>query len=622
MRSTLEQMSWTPKRSLGEVNQILCAPGQLHEVETRLVDGRVQRVYKNLWPSLRHFWLWATQEYRDKTYIVFENYRIPYGEALERSAKAAAVFRYVYGVNKGDRVVICSRNFPDYLIAFWACHLLGAISVLVNAWLPAEPTKHCFVGAGCKLAIVDPQRADLIENLTGTITKEAGTAGFLVIEHHEGKGKWQGMQNWSEVLDSYRGDCRSVLDEDPDLLPEDNATIIFTSGTTGLPKGVLGTHRMFLTNVANVLVGSRRAILRRGEPLPPFVVPEGPQKGILISVPLFHVTGSTSLSVQGTCGFDVFQHVQSDMSLRLIRNEKISIAGGLPSRSVPSMVADLSDSSAVGCPLESLLFGGAAAPEQLARRAHKAFPTASMSQGYGLTETNSMSVGFAGEDYYARPTSVGLAMPVNDILIVKDDKVVPVGESGEIWLRGPNVMKGYWGDPRELPKLYDRTECSVDVLSGATAAAITIDGWLKSGDIGYLDHEGFLYIRDRIKDLILRGGENIDSLSVENAVSADERLLEVAAVGVPDARYGEQVAVVASVKPVYKGKVTEKEVINIARERLPRFSVPVMVILQDERLPLNPSGKILKRELREIAKTEWARRSRNMGDKGHEKAKL
>ncbi|TFY72978.1 hypothetical protein EVG20_g16 [Dentipellis fragilis] len=602
-------MTWVPKRSLAETQAILCGPGQIHEYETRLIEGRLQRVYKSLWPSLRDFWLWVADQYKDLTYVVFEQQRITYSQAFERSLKVAAMFKTVYGVQKGDRVIICSRNYPDYLVAFWACHLIGAVAVLVNAWLPLEPTKHCLLGTQCKLVIVDTQRADLLEGHTSAIRKAVGTTGFLVWEHHEGKGKWDDMQLWSDVLGSFKGDPRQVLRGDPGLVPEDNATIIFTSGTTGLPKGVLSTHRMFLTNLFNVssecwpplsqaksstayCEQQKSDVASWGEPVR--AANPNPRNtgrhfdfGAIVSRDWFYHYDTGRQMIATFTGMKIvfMRKWVPDEGSRLIQTEKLTAAGG-----VPSMVSDLINSSPNGLPLASLLFGGAPAPDWLVEGSRAAFPDAAMSQAYGLTETNSVAVGFAGEDYAVRPTSAGLPAPVCDILIVKDGKVLPAGEQGEVWLRGPNVMKGYWGDP------------------AATAAAITQDGWLRTGDIGFVDHDGFLYIRDRIKDLIIRGGENIDSVSVENAVSADDRLLEVAAVAVPDKRLGELVTVVASVKAAYQGKVKEEEVIAIARKRLPRFAVPVMILLLDDRLARTPSGKILKGELRQVAKAEWLKR--------------
>ncbi|THH32724.1 hypothetical protein EUX98_g1473 [Antrodiella citrinella] len=212
--------------------------------------------------------------------------------------------------------------------------------------------------------------------------------------------------------------------------------------------------------------------------------------------------------------------------------------------------------------IENVMFGGAIPPEQLPARVKAVFPKAVLSQAYGLTETNSTAVSVAGEDYDARPTST----------------------------RGPDVMKSYWREP------------------AATSKALTQDGWFKSGDLGVMDEEGFIYIRDRIKDLIIRGGENIDSSTVENALYNDTRIDAAAAVGVPDDRLGELVAAVVSIKPAYHGKVKESEVVEITRKTLPKFAVPVLVIVQDAPFAMTPSGKIMKAPLRELAKAEWERR--------------
>jgi len=226
----------------------------------------------------------------------------------------------------------------------------------------------------------------------------------------------------------------------------------------------------------------------------------------------------------------------------------------------------------------------------LTTRARAAFPKVTLAQGYGLTETNSIATSFAGGDYDARPTSCGLPSPVTDILIVKDGKAVPRGQIGEVWIRGPNIMKEYWRDP------------------AATEKVVTKDGWLLSGDIGLQDEEGFLYIRDRIKDVIIRGGENIDSTTVENALFT-EGVMEVAAVAVPDERLGELVAAVVSIKADYRDKISERSLVALARTQLPSFAVPVMVLFQTE-LPHNPAGKVLKADLRGLARREWEKRGR------------
>ncbi|GLB34306.1 putative synthetase [Lyophyllum shimeji] len=582
---------WHAQRSLNEVDAILCAPGSLHELETRLIDGRLQRVYKHLPPSMRAFWLAAAAQHAPATYVVLENQRLSYAQAFAQSVKAAGVYRHVYGVQKGDRVALCARNYPDYLVAFWACHLIGAVAVLVNAWLPEPALHYCITHTQSKLIILDPERADRLEATAHKIKADVGSTGILVLNSQEGKGAWTGMENWNAVLEAYKGDTTSIVtgEGEVEIKPEDNATIMFTSGTTGLPKGVLSTQRMYLTNLFNTVVPGYRASLRRGDHILPAPAAE-PQKGSMISVPFFHATGSTSRMMNATlAGMKIvlIRKWVPEEAARLIRQENVRLAGG-----VPSMALDLADSSLAGYPLESLAFGGAPPPDLLPARTGKAFPGVVLSQGYGLTETNSLAVGFAGEDYVARPSSTGLPMPVNDLVIMKGDTVAAPGELGEVWIRGANIMKCYWGDP------------------AATDKVLTKDGWLKSGDLGYLDKEGFLYIRDRIKDIIIRGGENIDSTTVENALYADERVMEAAAVGVPHPRLGEVVAAVVSIKPAFRAQdqVTEASLISTAAKSLPKFAVPVMVIIRLEELEKNASGKILKAGLRKLAREIWEQR--------------
>ncbi|KAK1218480.1 hypothetical protein PQX77_018806 [Marasmius sp. AFHP31] len=573
----------------------------MHEMETCLVDGRLQRVYRNLWPSTRDFWLSSVSQHGSKTYIVEPGrQRTTYEQLHEQAVRAANLFRRVYGVRKESEYVleiVPNTLQPSGLVVCLSLlfgiarllsrfqELLGAVTVNVNAWLPIEPLSFCITHTECKLLLVDVERADKLEPALDVIFSKGCLDNVLVItvNEEEHRRRWRGMETFRSVLQDNLSTTAEPLPA-VEIDPEDNAVIMFTSGTTGLPKGVLSTQRQFLTNILNTLVGNRRAALRRGEDLAP-AQDDGPQKGALVAVPLFHVTGLTSYSMMATMlGYKIVlmrKWIPEEAS-RLLSEENIGVAGG-----VPAMVQDIMDHCVGNCSLEGLFFGGSPAPNILVETARKVFPNTRLSQAYGLTETNSIAVAIAGDDYTSRPTSTGIACPVNDMLVMSGNKVAPPGTVGEIWLRGPNVMKGYWRDPE------------------ATSKVLTSDGWLRTGDIGMMDNEGFLYVKDRIKDIIIRGGENIASIAVENALYMDSRVMEVAAVGVPDTRLGELVAAVVSVKPPFRGKVTETSLIELSRKKLPRFAVPVMIIVRDEPFELTPSGKIMKAPLRELAKQYW-----------------
>ncbi|KAG8997806.1 hypothetical protein FRB90_012424 [Tulasnella sp. 427] len=392
--------------------------------------------------------------------------------------------------------------------------------------------------------------------------------GVLVVRHNEVEQKelrkdiWKSMQKWEQVMANYKGSPEEWKKE-PQCGPEDPCSIFFTSGTTGLPKGVLNTHRAFLTNIPNSTFGRARNCLRTGEPLP-VTGPQAVQNVSLMANPLFHVMGTTTYLVVGSAaGTKVVLMRKWDKvaAAKLIDREKVTVLAG-----VPYMIMDLEDgglSESSRKPVIGVSFGGASAPGNLVPDLQKKFPDALL----------------------------GLPCPVNDILIVDEHTLtaLPSGKIGEIWIRGPNVLKCYWKDPE------------------ATDKAITKDGWFRSGDLGYVDEEGFLYIKDRLKDIIIRGGENIDSTTVENAFYTDERVHDCAAVGVPDRKLGELVALAVVLKDTFKKTVDEAQLLEAAKDRLPSFARPVMILEVDE-LPRNAAGKTDKRALRKVMKKAWEKK--------------
>ncbi|KAK0442328.1 hypothetical protein EV421DRAFT_1904106 [Armillaria borealis] len=554
---------WTPCYSVEEADRILTGPGSLLEIETRIIDGRVLKVWKNLWPSLRHLFLHSTKNHSDKTYIVYEKERYTFQETLEKAVKCATILRDIYGVRKGDRVTICSHNCPNYLVVFWACHLLGAVTALVNMLLPLEPLRHCITLTKCALIILDTERADEIEPISAELRLASGASAYLVLEDHEGKGHWKGMDIWSAVFSRYSTDPGDVLSDDPQISPEDDAAIIFTSGTTGLPKGVLSSQRPFLTPIFDgeaVFDEASRSFRQLVQDLRKMMGALHGRKVVL--------TRSWNIN-------DTVELFQAENIVRLT--------------GTPSIIRELAESAVPGISMKSIGYGGTPLAASHLQSFKKAFPLATFVQLYGLTEMNAAAVDrimmqgqIAGD---------GWVFPVGEVMIMKDGVKPAPGAVGEIWLRGPNVMKGYYDD------------------QAATDKVLTKDGWLMTGDLGRLDEDGYVYITDRIKDIVIRDGYSVDSVFVENALYTEPGVLETAVVGVPDERAGELPVALVFLKHGY-GLINEEKLMVTAKKLLPPYAVPVMIIVHDSGFNHTDSGKIIKAELRVVAQREWSRRTR------------
>ncbi|KAF8509850.1 hypothetical protein BU17DRAFT_55903 [Hysterangium stoloniferum] len=592
----MPNVNWKPARSLQACVEIMTAPGQFHEMEHAIIDGRVYRVYKNLWPSIREFWRTTVTEntlVHDLDYLVFEDTRITYGQADQMVQRAASVLREVYGVRKGDRIAIAMRNYPEWVIVFWAAAILGAVPTAINAWLPIDALLHCITLTSPKVIVLDSERLSVLSSKLPTLH-----LSVLLVRPDGSYKPVSGVRvkEWNQALSSYTGPI-DAWKKEPQILPDDDACIYFTSGTTGLPKGVLSTHRNWLGNAFNALAGQRRGELRDGKDCVTPSPTETNRPSALVVVPLFHVTASTSqmLTTTGIGGkLVLMRKVCVILSAKLLVDEVVTSTVG-----VPSIVYDLFESTAVGewastYPCKGLGTGGAPAADSLPSEVAAKFPNAIVCQGYGLSETNSIAVHSVGKDYLLRPGSTGLPPPVVDLLVVdpNTNKVLPPDTIGELWIRGPNVMRGYYKNPK------------------ATAESITRDGWLKTGDLATIDEEGFVYIKDRVKDMIIRGGENIHSVTVENALFADKRVHDCAVVGIPDKRLGELVGAVVVLRPEYIGKVSEADLLEKVRPILPAFAVPSMITIKTETIDRNAAGKTLKKEIRKQLARDWERRNK------------
>jgi steroid-24-oyl-CoA synthetase len=392
------------------------------------------------------------------------------------------------------------------------------------------------------------------------------------------------VRGWADLLASL-DPAATPPEEQVD--PDDDATILYTSGTTGRPKGAIGTHRNHVTNLLNTALGAYIAatIANGGEP--PLPDPAAPQPASLCTFPLFHIAGMTGLAFTAMTGARLVTQYKWDLAeaRTIISTERLTGVSGVPSV-LRQLVADAAERPGDYESLLGIAMGGAPIPPDLVTRiGGETFrmPVAA-SNGYGLTETTSAVVGNAGADYQARPDSVGRLMPGTDVRVVDPatGADVPAGEVGELWFYGPNIVRGYWNNPE------------------ATAAAFT-GGWFRTGDLGRTD-DGWIYVVDRLKDVIIRGGENIYCAEVEAALFEHDAIEDAAVIGIPDAALGEEAVAVVVARP--GTGLTANEVRRHVGEHLAAFKVPAYVVFRSDPLPRTASGKVLKRDLRTAVAAE------------------
>ncbi len=564
-----------PAMSISDAHALLSAEGSPFEIGTETIRGVETRVYKQAPRSLRELYE-EGRKWGDREIIVYNDERLTNNVHHNAVAKLANSLVEKYGVKKGDRVTIAMRNYPEWSICFWAITNIGAVVVPLNAWGQGPELEYGISDSGSVVAIVDQERLERIKPHLPNLSLE----GLIVVRATS--DDVYGADLWQDVVAANHGyaDLPGGELPDADIHPEDNATIFYTSGTTGKPKGALGTHRNIITNNMSALFTRVRAILREGDALPD-PNEEQPQRGSLISVPFFHATGCHSILVPSyaTGSKLVLMHRWDPAhAMELIQTEKINSFGG-----VPAMVwqvlehpdfnnYDLSSIEGVG-------YGGAPSASELVTRIKEAFPPAQPSNGYGLTETSAITTQNIGSDYVYKPESAGVPVAVCEVKIVDDQgKEVPRGEVGEIWIKGPNVVAGYWNKPE------------------ATAETFT-EGWLRTGDLGRMDEEDFVFILDRAKDMLIRGGENIYCVEVEDALYSHPAVMDAAVVGMPHKVLGEEVAAVVQVAPGHN--VKQQDLQSHVSTKLAAFKVPVFIDIRGEPLPRNANGKILKNQLRD-----------------------
>jgi long-chain acyl-CoA synthetase len=572
----------TDQLTLDEANSQLTAPGQLFETEHALVNGIEMTIWKNAPQTLRQI-LDMSQRHGDLEFLIYEDQRYTFREHY--AVVATLAHRLSAHLVKGDRVAIAARNLPQWVMAFWASVSVGAIVTPLNAWWTTDELSYGLHDSGSSLLFVDEERLERIYELLNdlpdlTTVVVMGDPGLSVTLRHP---------RVSIVsFDDFVGEIDRATPPDVELSADDDATMLYTSGTTGHPKGAVTSHRNIITNFMNLSFSAQRSALRAG--VTPTVSSPPSQSAGLLSVPFFHATGCYAVLVPSTAAgtkIVLMHHFDARRALEIIQREHISLIGGVPTvamQIIDHPDFDKYDTSSV----TSIAYGGAPAPPELVTRLRARFPLGQPSNGYGLTETSAAIASNPGADYVAKPSSCGPCYPVNEVAVVPEDYVGDdPGENlargpdvlGELWVKGPNVIRGYWNKAE------------------ATAKAFTPTGWFRTGDIAKIDDEGFIFIVDRAKDMIIRGGENVYSVIVEAAIFEHPDVQDCAVVGVPHPVLGEEVAAVVVLRP---GRVIEAEEISRhVAARLAKFEVPTKVYFRSSALPRNPQGKVLKRELRE-----------------------
>ena len=557
-------------QSLKEITLRHKAPEAELAVGTAIINGVETPVFSKVPDNLGGVYLSAAMLHPQLPFLVYQDQRYSFGETYAMAGQLAKSLEQRFGVAKGDRVTVCSRNNPEWCLAYMAITMLGAIVVPMNSWWRGSEMSFGIEDSGSKIIFADQERIDRLASLEKTVNVQ-----IIAIK--------PGPQSpYPEIHALIEAGAQGPA-FDPavhPVAPDDDASILYTSGSTGNPKGVLSTHRAIINAIytwkfAKEINEILRPELREANP--PY------QAGILANVPLFHVTGNHAQFLSSFLyqrKFVMMYKWDAEQALQLIEQERLSVLHGVPTMTWEVMNSPNFDKFDLSS-LRSVQSGGAARPPEHLVMIEKKFSEQVLpGLGYGLTETNAIGALITGKFYLSKPHSTGRPTPPVTAMRIEDaqGRELPNGEIGEICIKGATIMKGYWKRPED------------------TAAAIK-DGWFHTGDIGLLDEHGFLVIKDRAKDIVIRGGENIACAEIEYALAEHPAVCEAAVFGLPDERLGEVVG--AAVMTMPGAVLTEEELGAFLAERLAQFKLPCFYRIQSEQLQRIASGKIAKKLIRE-----------------------
>jgi long-chain acyl-CoA synthetase len=569
--------------TIAEIRAQLTGPGGMFEVTTEEVLGRPVEVYKERMRSLRQVAELALMRGDEQTFLVYGDRTYGFEEFVETSNSVAHALRDRFGVTKGERVAVLSQNNPEWCLTFWATVSQGAILVGLNGWWTTDEILYGLQDSGATVLVADQKR---LERVAGALDDCPDLQHVFLVDcspSDVGLGDDPRVHEFSELTDSPTPEF-----VDQEIAEDDYAVIFYTSGTTGRPKGAISTHRSMIANLQNTMYNAVAGAMGGGGALPDG---GGGQNVSLFTSPLFHVSGCHSTLVVGLlAGLKLVMpegRFLPETALQLIQEHQVTVWA-----TVPTMVWRVCehparhdyDTSSV----RSVAFGGSPSADELQRMIRDTFPNVvTTSNAYGLTETSSVATVISGQDAIERPTSVGPPVPTVRVKVL-DPAGQELGphETGEVCITGPILMAGYWNKPE------------------ATAEAIDPDGWLHTGDLGHVDEDGFVYITDRKKDMIIRGGENIYCVEIEQRLVGHPDIADAAVIGVPHPELGEEVKAVVQVGE--GATLTEDDVRRWVADGLATFKVPTYVDLWHVELPRNASGKLLKNVLRGEGEVSFA----------------
>lgn len=550
----------------------LTSQGQMFEVQRSNVRGNDILTFTHAPAALRDVWMLAAG-HGDNEYLIYQDERLTYADSHRITAAIAAALAE-RGVQQGDRVAIAMRNYPEWMLAYWAVVSMGAVVVGMNAWWVPHEMQYALEDSAPKVLIADTERLQRFDEIRG----EFPDMKAIAVRPNGESPEW--AEDWADLV-AKGGEMPEVT-----IDTDDDACIFYTSGTTGRPKGAQLTNRSCVTNIMNVAFINSvqpRALAYAAGQEPPEAGSEDPVRA-LVATPLFHVTANNCVAHVATLVGGKLVHMykwDAAEALRLIEAEKISAFSAVPMMTREILMHPDFKSRDTSS-LKTIGGGGAAMQPDLVGKVPENMPGTRPNTGYGMTETSGLISAVALEFFMDRPKSVGPTVPTVEAKCVDGDgNALGPNEVGELVVRGAPIIKGYLNRPE------------------ATAETI-VDGWLHTGDVAYIDDDGFIFLVDRAKDMVLRGGENIYCAEVENALFSFDGVAEAAVFSVPDDRLGEEVGAAIYQEP---GRSVDAEALRAhCKTVLAPFKVPRYIWLVEEALPRNANGKFVKRALQDSLK--------------------